>query len=206
MMASAMSACVGPTTANRVRGRDQDRRIKFSSMIRFVGASYVGLFSQLTNIDRAAYFTTHGLTPITTYAQLERASRNTPLDTEIELRHGATLGFVRGRQSDLRRYGGSDEIELSDVERALVGSWSQHWLWFSKKCGAPLDRPAPGLEIDQTDELRPHRRDGHPPAARPSIVSLGASRNRHQQPRDLLCLPGAGGERAGRRAAQCRFS
>jgi hypothetical protein len=134
---------------------DQDRRIKFSSMIRFVGAGYAGLFSELRTIDRADYFTTHGLTPITTYAQLGRASRSTPLDTEIELRYGATLGFVRGRQSDLLRYGGYDEVELSDAERAPVGSWSQHWLWFSQKRGAPLDGPAPGLDIDQTDELPP---------------------------------------------------
>ena len=135
---------------------DQDRRIKFSSMIRFVGAGYAGLFSQLTTIDRADYFTTHGLTPITTYAQLERASRSTPLDTEIELRYEVTLGFVRGRQSDLRRYGGNDEIELTDAERGPpLGWWSQHWLWFSQERGAPLDRPAPGLGVDQTDELPP---------------------------------------------------
>jgi len=134
---------------------DQDRRIKFSSMIRFVGSGYAGPFSQLTTVDRADYFTSRGLTPITTYAQLERASRGTTLDTEVELRYGATLGFVRGRQSDARRFGGYDEIELSDAERVSLGAWSQHWLWFSHEQGAPLDRPAPGLEIDQTDELPP---------------------------------------------------
>jgi hypothetical protein len=172
MMESTMSA-VHWTDRQRIgfADIDQDRRIKFSSMIRFVGAGYAGLFSQLTPIDRADYFTTHGLTPITTYAQLERASRSTPLDTEIELRYGATLGFVRGRESDLRRYGGYDEIELSDAERAPVVSWSQHWLWFSQKRGTPLDRPAPGLEIDQTDEL--------PPApARPDASSGSAAEHR----------------------------
>ena len=150
---------------------DQDRRIKFSSMIRFVGAGYAGLFSQLTTIDRADYFTTHGLTPITTYAQLERVSRSTPLDTEIELRYAATLGFARGRQSDSRRYGGYDQINLSDAERAPLGWWSQHWLWFSQEHGAPLDRPAPGLEVDQTNEL---------PAvpARPDPSSGGAAEHR----------------------------
>ena len=78
MMASAMSA-VRWTEQQRTgfADIDQDRRIKFSSMIRFVGAGYVGLFSQLTNIDRAAYFTTHGLTPITTYAQLESVAQHT---------------------------------------------------------------------------------------------------------------------------------
>jgi hypothetical protein len=155
MMESAMSA-VRWTERQRIgfADIDQDRRIKFSSMIRFVGAGYAGLFSQLTTVDRADYFTTHGLTPITTYAQLERASRSTPLDTEIELSYGVTLGFVRGRrQSDLRRYGGYDEIELSDAERAPLGWWSQQWLWFSQEHGAPLDRPAPGLDFDQTDEL-----------------------------------------------------
>jgi hypothetical protein len=172
MMASAMSA-VRWTERQRIgfADTDQDRRLKFSSMIRFVGAGYTGLFSQLTTIDRADYFTTHGLTPIATYAQLERASRSTPLDTEIELRYGATLGFVRGRQSDLRRYGGYDEIELSGAERAALGWWSQHWLWFSREHGSPLDRPAPGLEIDQNDEL--------PPApARPDPSSGSAAEHR----------------------------
>ena len=130
----------------------QDRRIKFSSMIRFVGAGYAGLFSQLGTTGRADYFTTHGLTPVTTYAQLERASRSTTLDTEVELRYSATLGFMRGRQSD-PRYGGYDEIELTDADRKPLGWWSQHWLWFSQERGAPLVRPAPGLEIDQSDEL-----------------------------------------------------
>jgi hypothetical protein len=150
---------------------DQDRRIKFTSMIRFVAAGYAGLFSQLRTVDRADYFTTHGLTPITTYVQLERASRTTPLDIEIELRYGATLGFVHGRQSDLRRYGGYDEIELSDAERAPLGWWSQHWLWFSQEHGAPLDRPAPGIEIDQTDELPPV-------PARPDPSSASAAEHR----------------------------
>jgi hypothetical protein len=156
MMASAMSA-VRWSERQRIgfADIDQDRRIKFSSVIRFVGAGYAGLFSQLTTIDRADYFTAHGLTPITTYAQLERTSGSPPLDTEIELRYGATLGFARGRQSDLRRYGGYDEIELSEAEQAPLGWWSQHWLWFSQEHGAPLDRPAPGLEIAQTDELPP---------------------------------------------------
>ena len=134
---------------------DQDRRIKFSSMIRFVGAGYTGLFSQLTTVDRADYFAAHGLTPITTYAQFERGSSSTTLDTEVELRYGVTLGFLRSRRSDARRFGGYDEIELSDAERVPVGWWSQQWLWFSREHGAPLDRPAPGLEVDQTDELPP---------------------------------------------------
>ena len=132
---------------------DQDRRIKFSSMIRLVGAGYTGLFSQLTTVDRADYFTAHGLTPITTYAQLERVSSRTKLDTEVDLSYGATLGFVRGGRSDVFRFGGYDEIELSDAERVPLGWWSQRWLWFSQKTGAPLDRPAPGLEVDQTAEL-----------------------------------------------------
>jgi hypothetical protein len=172
MIESAMSA-VRWTKRQRIgfADIDQDRRIKFSSMIRFVAAGYAGLFSQLRTIDRADYFTTHGLTPITTYARLERASRSTPLDTEIELRYGATLGFVRGRQSDLRRYGGYDEIELSDAERAPVGWWSQHWLWFSQERGAPLERPAPGLEIDQSDEFPPV-------PARPDASSGSAAEHR----------------------------
>ena len=70
---------------------DQGRRIKFTSMIRFVAAGYAGLFSQLRTVDRADHFTTHGLTPITTYVQLERASSSAPLDTEIELDDGVTL-------------------------------------------------------------------------------------------------------------------
>jgi len=134
---------------------DQDRRIKFSSMIRLVGAGYTGLFSQLTTVERADYFADHGLTPITTHAQLERVSSSTPLDTEVELRYGVTLGFMSGRRSAARRFGGHDEIELSDAERVPLGWWSQHWLWFSQEQGAPLERPAPGLEIDQTDELPP---------------------------------------------------
>lgn len=149
---------------------DQDRRIKFSSMIRFVGAGYAGLFSQLRTVDRAAYFTTHGLTPITTYAQLERTSRSSPLDTEIELRYSVNLGFVSGRQSDLRRYGGYDEIELCGAEQVPLGWWSQHWLWFSQEQGAPLDRPAPGLEVDQT-ELPPV-------PARPDPSSASAAERR----------------------------
>ena len=32
---------------------DQGRRIKFTSMIRFVAAGYAGLFSQLRTVDRA---------------------------------------------------------------------------------------------------------------------------------------------------------
>ena len=134
---------------------DQDRRIKFSSMIRLVGAGYTGLFSQLTTVDRADYFTAQGLTPITTYAQLERVSSSVKLDTEVELRYGATLGFVRGGRSEVFRFGGNDEIELSDAERVPLGWWSQRWLWFSQEHGAPLDRPAPGLDVDQTDELTP---------------------------------------------------
>jgi hypothetical protein len=156
MMESAMAA-VHWTDRQRIgfADIDQDRRVKFSSVIGFVGAGYSGLFSQLTTVDRVDYFTTHGLTPITTHAQLERASRDTPLDTEVELRYNVTLGFVRGRRSDMRRYGGYDDIELRDAERVLLGWWSQHWLWFSQERGAPLDRPAPELEIDQTDELPP---------------------------------------------------
>ena len=150
---------------------DQGRRIKFTSMIRFVAAGYAGLFSQLRTVDRADYFTTHGLTPITTYVQLERASSSAPLDTEIELDYGVTLGFVHRRQSDLRRYGGYDEIEFSDAERVPLAWYTQHWLWFSQEHGAPLERPAPGLEIDQTDEL--------PPApARPDASSGSAAEHR----------------------------
>ena len=134
---------------------DQDRRIKFSSMIRLVGAGYTGLFAQLTTVDRADYFTAYGLTPITTYAQLERVPSSMKLDTEVELSYGASLGFVRGRRSEACRFGGYDEIELSDAERVPLGWWSQRWLWFSQEHGAPLDRPAPGLEVDQTDELPP---------------------------------------------------
>ena len=156
MMESTMAA-VRWTDRQRIgfADVDQDRRIKFSSMIRFVGAGYTGLFSQLSTVDRADYFTDHGLTPITTYAQLERVSSSTPIDTEVELRYCVTLGFMRGRRSAARRFGGYDEIELSDAERVPLGWWSQHWLWFSREQGAPLDRPAPGLEIDQTDELPP---------------------------------------------------
>ena len=78
---------------------------------------------------------------------------------------------MHGRQSDLRQYGGYDEIELSDAEQAPLGWWSQHWLWFSHERGAPLDRPAPGIEIDQTDELPPV-------PARPDASSASAAEHR----------------------------
>lgn len=81
---------------------------------------------------------------------------------------------MRGRRSAARRFGGYDEIELSDAERIPLGWWSQHWLWFSQGQSVPLDRPAPGLEINQTDELPPFRRGPmHPPAPQPSIVFAG---------------------------------
>lgn len=43
----------------------------------------------------------------------------------------ASADFMRGRRSAARRFGGYDEIELSDAERVPLGWWSQDWRWFS---------------------------------------------------------------------------
>lgn len=147
---------------------DQDSRIKFASIVRFVMAGYEGLFPQLgTTAGRAEYFATYGLTPITTYAELERAPRSATLDIDVDLRYCATLGFELGGRGNARRYGGHDEIELTCADGEPLGWWRQHWLWFSQEHGALLDRPAPGIETAQSVELQPAPRppDASAPAA-----------------------------------------
>lgn len=152
---------------------DQEGRIKFSSIVRYVMAGYEGLFPQLgTSSSRAEYFANHGLQPITTYAELERAPRRAALDVDVDLTYRATLGFELGKDG-APRYGGHDEIQLACADGEPLALWRQHWLWVSQDRGALLDRPAPAVTAVQSAELPSPPR---PPAVDPQDAAVGRFR------------------------------
>jgi acyl-CoA thioesterase FadM len=132
---------------------DQDGHLKFSSMFRFVAAGYAGMFPLLTEDSRAEYFATHELQPIVRHLEMAREPHGAKLDAGLSLHFTVRLGFTRDSRSESRRYGGHDAIQLIGEHGEALGGWTQYWLWFVPKVGTLVHEPAPGLSVEQSEEL-----------------------------------------------------
>lgn len=132
---------------------DQDGLLKYSSIFRFVAAGYAGMFPLLTKSSRADYFATHELQPILRQVEVARDPRAATLDAALSLHFAVRLGFTLDGRSESRRYGGHDAIAVVNEHGEALGDWTQQWLWFVPDRGALLHEPAPGMSIDQSEEL-----------------------------------------------------
>jgi hypothetical protein len=132
---------------------DQDGHLKFSSIFRFVAAGYAGMFPLLTEDSRAEYFATHELQPIVRHMEMARDPESAKLDAGLSLHFTVRLGYTLDGRSGSRRYGGRDAIQLVGEHGETLGGWTQDWLWFTPKVGTLLHEPAPGLRVDQSEEL-----------------------------------------------------
>ena len=107
---------------------------------------------------------------------LERSREPVPDEHDLTVDFATTLGALPGDQARPPRYGGIDRVVLRDPARPpgqdVVARWTAHWLWFRAADDGGmtlLHQPAPGVIVDQDDELEAPPR---PPVAEGAAAGL----------------------------------
>ena len=101
------------------------------------------------------YVARTGMRTLLLQVALERAPRPVPDEHDLSVEVDTTLGALPGA---MPRYGGLDRMLLrTPGDGGVVATWTGWWLWFRQDEDGGvslLHEPAPGLIVDQTDELQ----------------------------------------------------